>query len=81
LSIGDSVFERDAARQVVTQRPFADKKCHLKTVKLLDEPSLEELVLQVGLVLNTLHKVVHCDSDLSIEIDEEDLEMDTIPRV
>jgi hypothetical protein len=81
LSIGDSVFERDAARQVVTLRPSADKKCLLKTVKLLDEPSLEELVLQVGLILNTLNKVVHCDSDLSIEISEEDLSWDNGGKV
>jgi hypothetical protein len=75
ISIGDSVFERDAARRVVLHRPSVSKKCRLKTAKLLDEPTLEELVLQAKLISNTLNMMVQTDSDLNIEIDEDDLKL------
>ncbi|CAK9059401.1 Uncharacterized protein SCF082_LOCUS31476 [Durusdinium trenchii] len=34
ISVGDSVFERDAVRRVVLQRPTPQKKCRTKTLKL-----------------------------------------------
>jgi hypothetical protein len=76
LSIGDSIFERDAVRRVVLHRPTAKKKCRTKTAKLLDEPTLEELIAQVKVVHDALGMMVQYDGNLDIEIDEEDLKMD-----
>eukprot|EP00913_Durusdinium_trenchii_P029017 g27207.t1 len=48
ISVGDSVFERDAVRRVVLQRPTPQKKCRTKTLKLFDDPEIDELVAQDG---------------------------------
>lgn len=76
ISIGDSIFERDAVRRVVIQRPSTQKKCRIKTAKLLDEPAIEELIQQVRVVHEALALMVQCDGNLDIEIDEDDLKMD-----
>jgi hypothetical protein len=76
ISIGDSIFERDAVRRVVIQRPNAKKKCRTKTAKLLDEPEIGELIAQVKVVHDALGLMVQYDGNLDIEIDEEDLKMD-----
>lgn len=73
ISIGDSVFERDAVRRVVLNRPNAKKKCRTKTAKLLDEPTVEELVAEVKVVHDALGLMVQYDGNLDIEIDEDDL--------
>lgn len=73
ISVGDSVFERDA---VVLQRPTPQKKCRTKTLKLFDDPEIEELVAQVKVVYDVINVMVQYDGDLDIEIDEEDLKMD-----
>jgi len=76
ISIGDSIFERDAVRKVVVQRPSAKKKCRTKTAKLLDEPEIEELIAQVKVIHDALGLMVQYDGNLDIEIDEEDLKVD-----
>jgi hypothetical protein len=76
ISIGDSIFERDAVRRVVLNRPTAKKKCRTKTAKLLDEPEIDELIAQVRVVHDALGLMVQYDGNLDIEIDEEDLKMD-----
>ncbi|CAE7653043.1 unnamed protein product [Symbiodinium sp. CCMP2456] len=76
ISIGDSVFERDAVRRVVLQRPTPTKKCRTKTLKLFDDPEIEELVAQVKVVYDVINVMVQYDGDLDIEIDEEDLKLD-----
>jgi len=76
ISIGDSIFERDAVRRVVLQRPSAKKKCRTKTAKLLDEPEIDELIAQVKVVHDALGLMVQYDGNLDIEIDEEDLKLD-----
>jgi len=76
ISIGDSIFERDAVRRVVVNRPSAKKKCRTKTAKLLDEPEIEELIAQVKVVHEALQLMVQHDGNLDIEIDEEDLKGD-----
>merc|ERR1740121_2596623 len=73
LSIGDSIFERDAVRNVVLQRPTPGRKCRTKTLKLFDNPGIEELIEQVRLVHEGLHAMVQHDGELNIEIDEADL--------
>jgi len=54
ISIGDSSFERDAARIIGTTFPNAI----VKTVKLLETPSPEELFWQHELVLQKLQQIV-----------------------
>lgn len=76
ISIGDSIFERDAVRRVVINRPTANRKCRTKTAKLLDEPEIDELVAQVRVIHDALGLMVQYDGNLDIEIDEEDLKLD-----
>jgi len=76
ISIGDSIFERDAVRRVVVNRPSAKKKCRTKTAKLLDEPEIEELIAQVKVIHDALGLMVQYDGNLDIEIDEDDLKLD-----
>jgi len=76
VSIGDSIFERDAVRQVVSSRPSAQKKCRTKTAKLLDEPDIFELTAQVKVIHDALGMMVMYDGHLDIEIDESDLEVE-----
>jgi len=75
ISIGDSIFERDAVRRVVLNRP-TKKKCRTKTAKLLDEPEIGELIAQVQVIHESLGLMVQYDGNLDIEIDEEDLKLD-----
>lgn len=74
VSIGDSVFERDATQEVVLRRPTMKKACRAKTVKMFDDPSIEELVAQVRLLGELLVALVQYDGDLNIEIDMGDLQ-------
>jgi len=76
ISIGDSIFERDAVRRVVVNRPNSKKKCRTKTAKLLEEPEIEELIAQVRVIHDALGLMVQYDGNLDIEIDEEDLKLD-----
>lgn len=76
ISIGDSIFERDAVRRVVVNRPLTHKKCRTKTAKLLDEPEVDELIAQVRVIHDALCLMVQYDGNLDIEIDEEDLKLD-----
>lgn len=77
ISIGDSIFEREAVRKVVLQRPNQKKKCRTKTLKLFDDPEIDELVRQVRVVHDVLGMMVQYDGELDIEIDEEDLHAGT----
>eukprot|EP00929_Paragymnodinium_shiwhaense_P104723 TRINITY_DN693_c0_g1_i1.p1 TRINITY_DN693_c0_g1~~TRINITY_DN693_c0_g1_i1.p1 ORF type:complete len:360 (-),score=45.52 TRINITY_DN693_c0_g1_i1:290-1264(-) len=76
ISIGDSIFERDAARRVVLNRPTAHKTCHTKTAKLLDEPDIGELIAQVQVIHDAIGLMVQYGGNLDIEIDENDLNLD-----
>mmetsp|Transcript_79439 Transcript_79439/g.171667 ORF Transcript_79439/g.171667 Transcript_79439/m.171667 type:complete len:349 (-) Transcript_79439:395-1441(-) len=73
ISIGDSIFERDAVRRVVLTRPNTKKKCRTKTLKLFDDPDVDELIAQVRVVKDVISMMVQYDGHLDIEIDEEDL--------
>merc|ERR1712050_151124 len=46
ISVGDSIFERDALRRVVLLHQ-SKKKCRTKTLKLFDDPEVYELIQQV----------------------------------
>lgn len=76
ISIGDSIFERDAVRRVVLNREDSKKRCRTKTAKLLDEPEVDELIAQVRVIHDSLGLMVQYDGNLDIEIDEDDLKLD-----
>eukprot|EP00747_Dinoflagellata_sp_TGD_P089888 gnl/TRDRNA2_/TRDRNA2_164488_c0_seq2.p1 gnl/TRDRNA2_/TRDRNA2_164488_c0~~gnl/TRDRNA2_/TRDRNA2_164488_c0_seq2.p1 ORF type:complete len:326 (-),score=45.75 gnl/TRDRNA2_/TRDRNA2_164488_c0_seq2:24-1001(-) len=76
ISIGDSIFERDAVRRVVMARPNVKKTCRTKTAKLLDEPEIDELIAQVRVIHDALGLMVQFDGNLDLEIDPEDLQLD-----
>lgn len=77
ISIGDSIFERDAVRRVILHNSSGtSKKCRTKTAKLLDDPAIDELVAQVRIIHDALALMVQYDGNLDIEIDEDDLHMD-----
>lgn len=76
ISVGDSIFERDAIRRVVVQRPNPKRKCRTKTLKLFDDPEIDELIAQVKVVHDVINVMVQYDGDLDVEIDEEDLKVD-----
>lgn len=73
LSVGDSIFERDAVRRVVLCRQSMEpqKRCRTKTIKLMQDPSLEDLIAQVRIVCDVLSSVVQHDGDLDVELFDE----------
>jgi hypothetical protein len=73
ISIGDSIFERDAVRRVVLHHQTNNKKSRTKTAKLLEDPTIQELIQQVEVIHNALDKLVQYDGNLDIEIDEGDI--------
>jgi len=78
ISIGDSIFERDAVKRVVVNRPSLEKKCRTKITKLLNEPAIDELIEEVRVVHDVLGLMVQYDGNLEIEIDEEDLKLNNL---
>eukprot|EP00746_Dinoflagellata_sp_MGD_P131312 gnl/MRDRNA2_/MRDRNA2_65103_c0_seq3.p1 gnl/MRDRNA2_/MRDRNA2_65103_c0~~gnl/MRDRNA2_/MRDRNA2_65103_c0_seq3.p1 ORF type:complete len:351 (+),score=58.72 gnl/MRDRNA2_/MRDRNA2_65103_c0_seq3:105-1055(+) len=76
ISIGDAIFERNALHRVVLHRSNSTKKCRTKTAKLLDDPSIEELIAQVSVLQGCLAMMVEHDGNLDIEIDEQDLDLE-----
>lgn len=76
ISVGDSVFERNALRHVITSRPSKNRRCRTKTAKMLDEPTIEELIKQVKVVHDGISLIVKYDGNLDIELDEEDFDFD-----
>ncbi|CAK0904836.1 unnamed protein product, partial [Prorocentrum cordatum] len=77
ISVGDSVFERDAVKRVVPNRTVTKKKCRTKTLKLFDDPGMDDLIAQVRVVRDVLCSMVQYDGDLDIELSEEDLNADS----
>lgn len=75
LCIGDSPCEHQAIRVVTSQRPHKTKRCYTKTMKLLHEPSIQELISQVKMVQVALTKMVEHDGHLNIELSLDDLEI------
>jgi len=74
ISVGDQVCEHDACRIVVSQRPgdLRKRKCRVKTVKLLEDPSIEDLVAQLHVVHSWLRGIVMYDGDLDVDLGEDD---------
>jgi len=72
VSIGDAFFEHDAIRQVTAGRPCAEKPCRTKTIKMLEGPTIECLVVQLAFVKSWLGRVVELDKGLDIDLSAEE---------
>jgi len=76
ISIGDAIFERDATRAAVSSRPSKCFKCRTKTVKMLDEPSIEELIKQVKIIHDAVGMIAQYDGNLDLQIADKDIAFD-----
>lgn len=74
ISIGDSKFERNALRHVLSSQLKSKGKCHMKTAKLFDDPSVEELIAEVRALQGTLQIMVQYEGNLDVEIQDKDLD-------
>jgi len=76
ISIGDANYEREATKVAVEccSPSHKNKKSRTKTVKMLNNPSIEELIKQVKRVTTLLPMMVKEDSDIDIELEPEDLD-------
>lgn len=67
LSVGDSVTERDALTNLLWEQ--AEKSC-CKTIKLLNDPTLEQLESQLAIIQNHLPNLARQDEDIHFDLDE-----------
>lgn len=86
LSIGDSDVERLALQDVIFRRVQTDgngnwQECRCKTLKLLEEPSVEQLTGQLESLATWLGFIARYDGDVDIDIGEalDDLDLACSP--
>merc|ERR1719352_1282807 len=74
ISIGDQVCEHNAVKLVTSNRPadMKRKKCRVKTIKLLEDPTIEDLTAQLHVVYQWLTGIVMYDGDLDVDLGEDD---------
>jgi hypothetical protein len=72
VSIGDQFCEHDALRVVSAARPSMGKKCRVKTVKLLEEPTLDNLIAETQVINQWLFGLIQHDGDLSADLTNDD---------
>eukprot|EP00928_Gymnodinium_smaydae_P055308 TRINITY_DN38894_c0_g1_i1.p1 TRINITY_DN38894_c0_g1~~TRINITY_DN38894_c0_g1_i1.p1 ORF type:complete len:325 (+),score=68.95 TRINITY_DN38894_c0_g1_i1:153-1127(+) len=71
LSIGDSQIERDAMTDIMwCHEAFADVMPHCKTVKLMQDPTVEQLGAQLLLLGMWLPAMARFDEDFEITMDD-----------
>jgi hypothetical protein len=70
ISLGDSLHELNALKAVTTGVP----NCCGKSIKLLDTPSIEQLIEQHELLVTSLLDVLEHNGDIDVEIGAEGLE-------
>jgi len=86
LSIGDSSAERLALQDVVFQHPQVDrrgryKECRCKCVKMLSEPSLGFLTIELQVLLSWMHAMVVYDGDIDVDFSDLDEESPLSPTM
>jgi len=76
ISIGDAVYERIATKvsMDVCSPKGKKKQQRAKTIKLFDDPSIEDLTKQVKKMLSILPVLVTHDANIDIEFGSEDIE-------
>eukprot|EP00811_Abedinium_folium_P001152 NODE_11054_length_1311_cov_3.856419.p1 GENE.NODE_11054_length_1311_cov_3.856419~~NODE_11054_length_1311_cov_3.856419.p1 ORF type:complete len:289 (+),score=58.87 NODE_11054_length_1311_cov_3.856419:57-869(+) len=78
VSIGDAYFEHDAVKQVVSGRPLKDdptRRCRCKTIKLLEGPTLNAMVLELTLVERLLLGIIQHDENVDIDLEANQAEL------
>ena len=64
ISIGDALFEYNALVKLYFDNP--SNKRFLKTIKLLEEPSFDKLIDQLGVIYNAINDIVATNSHLDL---------------
>jgi hypothetical protein len=72
VSIGDQICEHNALRIVALARPTGKKKCRTKTVKLIEEPSIENLIAENQVIIQWLGGLVQYDGELTVDLSHDD---------
>lgn len=72
VSIGDQLCEHNAVRLVAMARPTGKKKCRTKTVKLIEEPSIENLIAENQVIIQWLGGLVQYDGELTVDLSNDD---------
>jgi hypothetical protein len=74
ISIGDADYERVAAHTAVNLcSPTGTGRPRVKTIKMLDAPTIAELTLQIQKITPMLKSVVSYDGDIDMEVQPSDL--------
>jgi len=83
VSIGDAPYERDALRSVVVTRPTKNKQCRTKTVKMLQEPTIEELAMELKVIHEGFSLIVSYPGNVDVEVTEDDIDLgiDTLEKL
>merc|ERR1712146_361345 len=77
ISLGDGDYERDALMEIRTieqnrRRRGGKVNIMIKTIKMLDEPTIEELQAQLQILHSWLPKVVKYQDNLDISMESDD---------
>jgi len=72
ISIGDQHCEHNAAKLASANRPSQRKACRVKTLKLLEEPPIEDLIAELQVIHQWLPGLVHFDGDLDADLSHDD---------
>mmetsp|Transcript_15169 Transcript_15169/g.34568 ORF Transcript_15169/g.34568 Transcript_15169/m.34568 type:complete len:328 (-) Transcript_15169:81-1064(-) len=75
ISIGDAHFEHHAIRKLGEERPSKEQKCRVKTIKLIEGPTLPGLVLQLQVVTASLGKIIKEDDNVHCDMGEDQEDM------
>jgi len=68
VSIGDQLCEHNACRIVTMARPSPKKKCRAKTVKLVEEPTIENVTAELQVISQWLTGIVYYDGELNVDL-------------
>jgi hypothetical protein len=77
ISLGDGDFEREALREIRTieqnrRRRSGEKvKIMLKTIKMLDDPTVDDLLNELQILHTWLPKVVNYEDNLDISMESD----------
>lgn len=80
LSVGDSIIEREALREVMWSFEGYQFEPICKTVKLMDEPPVRHLSSQLTLITSWIQRLTEHDDDFDISLDDSE-DFDKISEV
>jgi len=68
VSIGDQLCEHNACRIVTLARPSQKRKCRTKTIKLVEEPAIDNLTAQLQVLNQWINGIVGYDGELNVDL-------------